>query len=76
MQERSGGIQLDILFIDEGFGSFDQDSLQLDINTLIGLQSTGQILGIISYVTELKEQMAQRVEVIGSGDGDRLKVVV
>lgn len=75
VQERSGGIQLDTLFIDEGFGSLDQDSLQLAINTLIDLQSTGRTIGIISHVSELKEQMAQRIEVVGSRRGSVIKLV-
>ena len=75
VQERSGGIQLDTLFIDEGFGSLDQDSLQLAINTLIDLQSAGRSIGIISHVSELKEQMSQRIEVTGSRSGSRIKVV-
>lgn len=75
VQERSGGIQLDTLFIDEGFGSLDQESLQLAINTLIDLQSTGRTIGIISHVSELKEQMAQRIEVSSSRDGSTIKIV-
>lgn len=75
VQERSGGIQLDTLFIDEGFGSLDQDSLQLAVNTLIDLQSTGRTIGIISHVSELKEQMSQRIEVTGSCTGSTIKVV-
>ena len=75
VQERSGGIQLDTLFIDEGFGSLDQDSLQLAINTLIDLQSAGRTIGIISHVSELKEQMAQRIEVTGSRRGSTIKMV-
>ena len=75
VQERSGGVQLDTLFIDEGFGSLDQDSLQLAINTLIDLQSTGRTIGIISHVSELKEQMAQRIEVMGSITGSKIKMV-
>jgi exonuclease SbcC len=75
VQERSGGIQLDTLFIDEGFGSLDQDSLQLAINTLIDLQSAGRAIGIISHVSELKEQMAQRIEVTGSRSGSTIKML-
>ena len=66
---------MDTLFIDEGFGSLDQDSLQLAVNTLIDLQSTGRTIGIISHVSELKEQMSQRIEVIGSCTGSTIKVV-
>ncbi len=75
VQERSGGIQLDTLFIDEGFGSLDQESLQLAIQTLIDLQSTGRTIGIISHVSELKEQMSQRIEVVGTREGSRVRVI-
>ncbi|WP_417223725.1 AAA family ATPase [Amphritea sp.] len=75
VQQRSGGIQLDTLFIDEGFGSLDQESLQLAINALIDLQSTGRAIGIISHVSELKEQMALRIDVIGSREGSTVRVV-
>jgi exonuclease SbcC len=75
VQERSGGIQLDTLFIDEGFGSLDQESLQLAIQTLIDLQSTGRTIGIISHVSELKEQMSQRIDVIGTRQGSAIKVI-
>jgi len=75
VQERSGGIQLDTLFIDEGFGSLDQEALQLAIGTLVDLQSTGRTIGIISHVSELKEQMAQRIKVIGSRAGSSIKVI-
>jgi len=75
VQERSGGIQLDTLFIDEGFGSLDQESLQLAINTLVDLQSTGRSIGIISHVSELKEQMAQRIEVTGSVSGSSIRTL-
>ena len=76
VQNNSGGIQLDTLFIDEGFGSLDQDSLQLAINTLVDLQSTGRSIGIISHVSELKEQMAQRIEVSASRSGSMIKMFV
>jgi exonuclease SbcC len=73
VQQRSGGIQLDTLFIDEGFGSLDQESLQLAINTLVDLQSSGRAIGIISHVSELKEQMALRIDVKGSRDGSSIQ---
>jgi len=75
VQERSGGIQLDTLFIDEGFGSLDPESLQLAIDTLIDLQSSGRTIGIISHVAELKEQMQQRIEVVGSRQGSSITLV-
>ncbi|TKB45760.1 AAA family ATPase [Thalassotalea mangrovi] len=75
VQQRSGGIELDTLFIDEGFGSLDQESLQLAINTLIDLQSTGRTIGVISHVNELKEQMAQRIDVRNDGSGSKVQLI-
>jgi len=75
VQERSGGIQLDTLFVDEGFGSLDQETLQLAINILVDLQATGRSIGIISHVSELKEQMAQRIEVTSSRSGSSIKII-
>jgi exonuclease SbcC len=75
VQSYSGGIKLDTLFIDEGFGSLDQDSLDLSIETLKQLQANGRSIGIISHVTELKEQMANRIDVVPSLTGSSVKVI-
>lgn len=74
VQAYSGGIKLDTLFIDEGFGSLDQESLELALRTLIDLQASGRTIGVISHVTELKEQMAQRIDVVASRKGSRVNV--
>ncbi|NVD08039.1 SMC family ATPase [Vibrio sp. JPW-9-11-11] len=76
VQSYSGGIRLDTLFIDEGFGSLDPESLDLAIQTLIDLQQSGRMIGIISHVSELKEQMAQRIDVIASRVGSTIQLVV
>ena len=65
---------MDTLFIDEGFGSLDMDSLELAIRTLLDLQASGRTIGIISHVTELKEQMALRIDVLPSARGSRIQV--
>jgi|TARA_B110000116_G_scaffold271829_1_gene293885 exonuclease SbcC len=75
VQAYSGGIKLDTLFIDEGFGSLDQESLELALRTLIDLQASGRTIGIISHVTELKEQMAQRIDVESSRLGSKVSVI-
>ena len=49
------------LFIDEGFGSLDEATLDLAISTLENLQSTGKIIGIISHVNALKEQISTQI---------------
>jgi exonuclease SbcC len=75
VQAHSGGIRLDTLFVDEGFGSLDPDSLELAIRTLIDLQAAGRTVGIISHVPELKEQIAAQVVVESGVNGSRLRVV-
>jgi exonuclease SbcC len=74
VQSYSGGIRLDTLFIDEGFGSLDPESLDLAIQTLVDLQQTGRMIGVISHVSELKEQMAQRIDVEPSRVGSTVSV--
>ena len=76
VQAYAGGIKLDTLFIDEGFGSLDQESLDLAIQTLTDLQSTGRMIGIISHVSELREQMALRIDVQSSVQGSHIAVRV
>lgn len=75
VQSYAGGIKLDTLFIDEGFGSLDSDSLDAAIKVLIDLQASGRMIGIISHVSELKEQMANRVDVLSSKTGSSIKTV-
>ncbi|QXC55754.1 SMC family ATPase [Vibrio mimicus] len=75
VQSYSGGIRLDTLFIDEGFGSLDPESLDLAIQTLIDLQQGGRTIGIISHVSELKEQIGQRLDVLATRMGSTLHLV-
>lgn len=74
VQSYSGGIKLDTLFIDEGFGSLDPESLDLAINTLIDLQQGGRMVGVISHVPELKERINVRVDVVVGQTGSSLQI--
>ena len=69
VQSYAGGVQLDTMFIDEGFGTLDEESLENAINTLIDLQRTGRLIGIISHVQELKERIDIRLEITGGNNG-------
>lgn len=69
VQSYSGGIQLDTMFIDEGFGTLDPESLEKAIECLIELQQDGRIVGIISHVPELKERIDTKLEVSLSNNG-------
>jgi DNA repair protein SbcC/Rad50 len=59
----SKNVQVDSLFLDEGFGALDEDSLQTALETLAGLQQDGKIIGIISHVPALQERIATRIQV-------------
>lgn len=76
VQAYAGGIQLDTLFIDEGFGSLDPESLDLAVNTLIDLQASGRMVGVISHVPELKERINVRLDVISDRNGSSTNIVV
>lgn len=71
VQAYSGGIRLDTIFVDEGFGTLDPESLDFAIKTLIDLQEGGRLVGIISHVPELKERIDARLEVTISEKGSR-----
>lgn len=71
VQSRAGGIQLDTLFVDEGFGTLDPESLDFAIRTLLDLQQAGRLVGIISHVTELRERIDVRLEVRPGVAGSR-----
>ena len=62
VQAYAGGIRLDTLFIDEGFGSLDPESLELAVQALLTLQASGRMVGVISHVEELKERIDVRLE--------------
>lgn len=76
VQARSGGIELNAMFIDEGFGSLDQESLQLAIRTLGELSGGGKLVGIISHVEELKESIDRKIVVEHGRDGSTLRMEV
>lgn len=75
IEAHAGGIQLNTLFIDEGFGQLDTDTLEMAIHTLIQLRDTGRTIGVISHVTELKEQMDKRIDVIKAREGSGIQLV-
>ncbi|MBO2587165.1 AAA family ATPase [Shewanella algae] len=75
VQAYAGGIKLDTLFIDEGFGSLDQDSLELAVRTLMDLQSSGRMIGVISHVSEMKEQISCRIDINKHALGSSIRLV-
>ncbi len=74
IQNESGGISLETIFIDEGFGSLDSETLDTAITTLIDLQSYGRNIGIISHVSELKDRIRSKVEVYAENNYAKVKI--
>lgn len=66
---RAGGIRLDTLFVDEGFGSLDPETLELALRTLDDLRTGGRTVGVISHVEAMKEQLPAQLLVASTPEG-------
>ncbi len=69
VKAEAGGVDLDTLFIDEGFGSLDADTLDQVMGVIDELRDRGRVVGIVSHVADLKDRIAERLEVRRIGDG-------
>ena len=76
IQTSAGGIRLDSMFVDEGFGSLDEESLQQAMRALSGLAESNRLVGIISHVAELKEKIDKQVVVTKEKAGGSKAVIV
>lgn len=74
IQSYSGGVVIDTMFIDEGFGSLDTESREQAINTLSQLIGNNKLIGIISHVTELKERIDKKIIITKTTDGSRIEI--
>lgn len=72
IQSYSGGVIVDTLFIDEGFGSLDVESRAQAINTLNMLTNNNKLIGIISHVTELKENIDKKIIIEKTTEGSKI----
>jgi exonuclease SbcC len=75
VEARTGGLHLEALFIDEGFGTLDPDNLQLAMDELDRLRDGGRMIGIISHVGALKERIRAGIEVSAGETGSTARVV-
>lgn len=76
VQSNAGGISIDTMFIDEGFGALDSESLEKSIQCLLELQQSGKLVGVISHVQELKERIRARIEISADMVGSTAQVIV
>ncbi|MBM9513640.1 AAA family ATPase [Desulfogranum marinum] len=70
----SHNVQIDSLFLDEGFGTLDEEALDTALHTLAGLQREGKLIGVISHVHLLQERISLQITVIPQADGTSLLV--
>ncbi len=76
VQRHAGGIRIETMFIDEGFGSLDAQSLDSAVDTLMSLQSSGHLVGIISHVAQLADRIPAKLVVKGSAKGSSARFVL
>lgn len=76
VQSFAGGIHLETIFVDEGFGTLDPEALDLALGALVDLQRGGRLVGIISHVPELKERIDARLEVTAARGGSTARFVM
>ncbi len=73
IQSYAGGIHMDTMFIDEGFGTLDPDTLDVAMETLVELQHSGRLIGLISHVPELKERIDAHLVVTQKEEGSSVR---
>jgi exonuclease SbcC len=76
VESLAGGVHLDTVFIDEGFGTLDEEALETAIDALMELQGASRLVGIISHVTELQAVVPARLEVSSTPQGSTARFVV
>ena len=74
VQENNGGVEIDTLFIDEGFGTLDGETLEQVMSTIDGLRENGRTIGLISHVEEMKNRIQAQVVVSKGQGGSTLRV--
>jgi exonuclease SbcC len=65
----SRNVRLDSLFLDEGFGTLDEETLEIALDTLGGLRQEGKLIGVISHVATLKERIPTQIKVVPGNNG-------
>ena len=76
VKSEAGGVELDTLFIDEGFGSLDTETLEKVMEVIDGLRDRGRAVGIVSHVADLRERVHERLEISRRADGSSSTRVV
>ncbi|MFR7755514.1 MAG: SbcC/MukB-like Walker B domain-containing protein, partial [Bacteroidales bacterium] len=76
IQSMAGGIQMDAMFVDEGFGTLDEETCQLAVDVLGKLSSDDRMIGIVSHVSDLKDRITRQIRVEKTRSGSTLELVL
>ncbi|MEE2521506.1 SMC family ATPase [Pseudarthrobacter sp. J75] len=74
VQQESGGVDIETLFVDEGFGSLDEQSLEQVMDALEGLRDGGRVVGLVSHVAEMKQRIGVQLQVVKGRTGSTLHI--
>lgn len=74
VQQESGGVDIETLFVDEGFGSLDEQALEQVMDALEGLRDGGRVVGLVSHVGEMKQRIGSQLQVVKGRNGSTLHI--
>ncbi|QCB97061.1 SMC family ATPase [Arthrobacter sp. PAMC25564] len=74
VQQESGGVDIETLFVDEGFGSLDEQALEQVMDALEGLRDGGRVVGLVSHVGEMKQRIGTQLQVVKGRNGSTLHI--
>ena len=74
VQQESGGVDIETLFVDEGFGSLDEQALEQVMDALEGLRDGGRVVGLVSHVPEMKQRINTQLQVVKGRNGSALHI--
>jgi exonuclease SbcC len=74
VQQEAGGIDIETLFVHEGFGSLDDEALEQVMDVLEGLRDGGRVVGLVSHVAEMKQRINMQLQVVKGRNGSSLHI--